>query len=251
MVTPSPKPTIPWAFPAAVFAVNTLALLLAEVLLTQNVNADTGYRDLWQYVLLVVVSIGFLASFIRRRDVRLTWEVVGAVSVVVGVWSVPAFFLPVWAAITVSGIVTLAGIAWKPFLNIFTFVGIVGMAFALASWIPIEVLLVGLAMLVAYDMVAGSHGHAVQALLDRVGPKAFLPRLDVGTAVGAFELAMPCAVALAIVPINLFAGIFVAIGGAVGACIAAVRTPRELRVEYVAIGTLVPAVIVLLFRVFL
>lgn len=250
MVTPQKQNTL-WAFPAVVLAVDGLALLAVWSLLTHDWGVNVLYSTLWQYIMLAVVSVGFITSLVRRRNVRMTWEVVGAVAVVVGAWFVTALLFPVWVAIGVSAFLTILAIFWRPFLDVFTIVGTVGMAFAFATWMPIEVLMIGLAMLVTYDMVAGSHGHSVQALIDRVGPKAFLPYFDVGSAVGSLQLAIPAAVLLSIAPYSLVGGAFIAIGGTAGALFTAIKTPRALRTEYVAIGTLSAAAIVLLFRVLL
>ncbi|MEO5927112.1 MAG: hypothetical protein ABIO72_00390 [Patescibacteria group bacterium] len=233
------------------FATNASALLIVYLLRSMTVPSNAIYRIGWEYVVLAIFTGALITALIRRRDVRITWEVVCAVAAVAGVWYVPALILPMWGAILLSALVTIVGLFWRPFANVFAFLGAVGMAFALGMWLPIEVLLVGLAVLVTYDMVAGSHGHSVQMLLERVGSNAFLPHFDVGTAVGVAEVALPCAVVLAVVQFGFMPAVIVAIGGVVGAIVATLRTPRDLCAEYVAIGTILPTIAVLLSRVFL
>jgi hypothetical protein len=238
-------------YPAVVFAANAIALLIPELFVYLALPTDTSYRTVWAYVVLAIFVGGLVYGTVRRRHARLTWEVICAIAAIAGVWYLPSFILPMWAAIVASSLLTLTALFWRPAANVFALMGAVGLAFAFASWLPIEALLAGLAVLVTYDMVAGSHGHGVQSLVDRVGSKAFLPHLDVGTPIGVIEVAIPCAVVLAMLPFGLMPSIIVAAGGTIGALVASIRTPRELRAEYVAIGTIAPAVILLLISAFL
>lgn len=213
---------------------------------------DLSYIQVWEYALLGVFVLGMMYTIVRRRNARIAWEMVSAIGAVVGVWYLMASVLPMWIAILTASVFTCCAIYIRSVQFLFSILGALGIAVAFATWMPIEVLLVGLAGLTLYDMVAGLHGHAIRGLIRNESEKIFLPRIAYRDRSGAEEvigiahLVLPYAIILAMLPFGWIASILTLLGASIGAWIAFVR-PDPLRVEWTAIGTAGSAVGILLF----
>jgi hypothetical protein len=190
-------------------------------------STDVRYLRVWEYVMLAVFVLGMAYAIVRRHSLREAWDVICMVAAVVGVWFLSALVLPMWIAILVSSVLTLIVAFLDPARSFFLLVGSVGIAFAFARWMPIEVLLVGLAALTLYDMVFGQKTDDTRQTMWILGPLAVM---------------------LGMLPFGwiAFCGVFG--GGLVGAVASSVR-PSSAGREWPAIGAVCSAVFFLVFYV--
>ncbi|MFA5935503.1 MAG: hypothetical protein WC787_01450 [Patescibacteria group bacterium] len=238
-------------YPAAILGTGGLSILVAYLLINEIGYGVVAYWIVWQFVMLAIFVCGMLLSFVRKWDARVAWEGTCAIAALAGIWALPAYVLPVWAAIVLSSIVTLLAVRFHTLRNVASVIGSAGIAFVFASWLPIEAILAGLAALMVYDMVSGSHGHAVRSLVERTPERTFLPRLEISmddgkVIIGVAELAVPAAVALSLVQINIWSAGIVLASAVAGALYAAFRPGTSIHTQVAAATTALSAIVILL-----
>jgi hypothetical protein len=212
-----------YVFPGA-FAIAG-ALAIAAVLSPWQAMSDGRYIRVWGYAMLALFVVGIAYAMIRRRALRDAWNELCAIAAVLGVWLLPAVVFPVWAAILASSAGTLVAVFIRALRPAVMLIGSIGVALAFAQWMPIEVLLIGLAGLTLYDMVFGQ-----TQPVDRVGA----------------WLIGPLAVMLGMLPFGWTAVVGVLGGGCVGAVFGSMRsTAREGK--WLELGVVCSAVLFLVY----
>lgn len=148
-----------------------------------------AWLTIFQYAILAILVGGLMVLAIRRATSRVWWEALLAVGSCVGVWySLVLFQLPVAIALSIASVVTLLVFFLRVVIlqNLFFLLGAAGVSIAIAMWFPVEVMIVGLVLIVAYDTVALAPGGAVDALRAALTRFAIVPGIILPSSLRGF-----------------------------------------------------------------
>lgn len=154
------------------------AVILSRLALIGQVSEHRRWLEMLHGLMLAIVVIGSLVLLIRRKVSRVMWEGIFAIAAVVGVWygmlltgQALSIVVVISAALTFGAIVSRRVIVH----DVFYLIGSAGLGVAVATWLPWQVIVIGLVSFAAYDTVAAPVGGAIRHLTATISNASVLP----------------------------------------------------------------------------
>jgi presenilin-like A22 family membrane protease len=131
----------------------------------------------WQLVFGVMLLMGMAWILFKRPHGRRFWEILFTAAAFLGVWYVSLLVWDVGIGLLIASLLTLGSLYTKRVWlhDVYFLFGSLGLALDLAGWFSADLLLVGLVVLIVYDMVATPpEGPVVEVARQLIG-QGFIP----------------------------------------------------------------------------